>query len=197
MSVSWLLPGSWAAKCPEESSRETGAETPPREPGTESSAVDPVSAWLDRVKPGYSQRFSDAFRLSGIEDLEDVAQIDDEIFAEIEGALSSAGAKVLQIKTIREAIVTAGAAGLVASPPPRAASPVRVEAPSGAASARPASPPRAPVAPALKSRCQGGGAPASPKRGKRASPTAQRSSPAAAASPGSAPSRAAVPLRRA
>ena len=39
--------------------------------------------WLEAIKPGYNERFAAAFDEIGIEDTEDFANLDDEIFAEL------------------------------------------------------------------------------------------------------------------
>ena len=96
-----------AARSPAISNRDELPEQTGADDTTAHSAD--ISAWLDTVKSGYGERFAGAFYASGVEDTADVVQIDSEIFAEIEVALSAAGAKAMQMKNIREAIVEVGA----------------------------------------------------------------------------------------
>ena len=64
-----------------------------------------LSDWLDAVKPGYGARFGPAFDAAGVEDVDDLANVDRDIFLDIETALFQlCGAKPMHMKNIRSAV---------------------------------------------------------------------------------------------
>jgi hypothetical protein len=68
-----------------------------------------VEAWLDTIKRGYGSRFALAFELLGVEDSDDIANIDTNIYRDIEATLTqSCGAKVMHLKNIRLALLELG-----------------------------------------------------------------------------------------
>jgi len=70
-----------------------------------SSDSESVRVWLDQeVKAGYGAKYASAFEEMGIHDKSDLLRMDDEIMAELEHELKSAGAKMLQLKDIKGAV---------------------------------------------------------------------------------------------
>ena len=96
-----------------------GGEQPPASSGGSSSGVgapssDSIGAWLEAIQPGYNERFAAAFDEIGIEDTEDFANLDDEIFAELEVALQRSGARQMHMRNIQQALLdTIQAAGVM------------------------------------------------------------------------------------
>lgn len=70
-----------------------------------SSKFASVRQWLDSVKPGYGQRFTEAFDAVGIEDTDDFLNLDDSLFEELETALRECGAKVMHMSNIQRALL--------------------------------------------------------------------------------------------
>ena len=75
------------------------------------NAGESIRAWLDaHVKAGFGERFAPAFEALGIEDASDVSMVDDEMLTVLEARLTSEhGAKVMHLRRLRQAMVTAGA----------------------------------------------------------------------------------------
>ena len=63
-----------------------------------------VRDWLDSLKAGFGARFAAAFEEIGVEDVSDLADMDDELQATLEAELRKAGAKAMQLKKIRTAL---------------------------------------------------------------------------------------------
>ena len=68
-----------------------------------------LASWLESVKPGYASRFLPAFAAVGVEDYLDLANIDQDIYSEIEEELTErCGARKMQLKNIHTALLDAG-----------------------------------------------------------------------------------------
>lgn len=69
------------------------------------SALDcEIKVWLDGIKSGYSERFASAFTEFGVEDLQDIRNLLDDDWQEIESQLERLGAKAMQLRQIQRAI---------------------------------------------------------------------------------------------
>ena len=66
-----------------------------------------ISSWLATVKPAYSV-YSQCFEDVGIDDFDEIAEIDDDILAKLEAALTTYGCKAMHWKKIRAAIAEEG-----------------------------------------------------------------------------------------
>mmetsp|Transcript_140883 Transcript_140883/g.245276 ORF Transcript_140883/g.245276 Transcript_140883/m.245276 type:complete len:615 (-) Transcript_140883:362-2206(-) len=66
------------------------------------SVTSSISEWLDdSIRVGHGERFAGAFKLAGVENLSDLHHID---MAVVEKYLKDAGAKLIQLKQIREVV---------------------------------------------------------------------------------------------
>ena len=64
-----------------------------------------IREWLDNtVKAGYGAKFATAFEEVGFDDTSDLLTMDDELMAELERELRSAGAKSVHLKIMKAAI---------------------------------------------------------------------------------------------
>lgn len=69
-----------------------------------------VRIWLEEVKAGYADRFASAFESLGIEDVSDIAHIDNSVMQSLEAELvASCDAKLLHLQRLKRAIAEGGA----------------------------------------------------------------------------------------
>ena len=101
--LAWLRPSPRGDEGVEPSPPPSVVSFGPDSKGSEPEQVN-LTHWLDVVKPGYSEKFLPAFLAVGVEDVLDLANIDQEIYFEIEEELiSHCGAKKMHLKNIYNA----------------------------------------------------------------------------------------------
>jgi hypothetical protein len=74
------------------------------EPAAPEDGSKSLRAWLDAIKPGYGDRFAEAFSQIGVEDTDDFLNFDEEMYVLLEAELRRCGAKWMQLRYIQQAI---------------------------------------------------------------------------------------------
>ena len=112
-----------------------------------------LMTWLESIKVGYGDKFLPAFMAVGIEDIFDLAHIDQDIWELLQVELEACGAKRMHLKNVHAGMVEAGMQEDIAPeswrspeamrPPPMPSAPTLPSAPK-APQASPQAPPQAP-----------------------------------------------------